>query len=290
MFSNAYEVASAFTQPLVVGIRFFDGSVEGGLGSFVVLNDEGWIMTAAHNLSLPFAQEQHAKEIAAFNAENDRINADASIDSGLRNDLLSKLKPNPKWVTNVTIMFGAGQPKIENYAIFGNHDIAFLQIDRKELSGLTTYPKIKDPADLKFGMSVCKLGFPFYPINITFDEKKQMFDVPPNLFPIPRFPIEGIYTRNLVTGHSDGLDIMWMETSSPGLKGQSGGPIFDSEGNICAIQSQNVTIPLGFVGEVEINGSKVHENQFMNVGIGVHAATITSLLAKSGIKFDLASP
>jgi hypothetical protein len=85
------------------------------------------------------------------------------------------------------------------------------------------------------------------------------------------------------------MDVMFLETSSPGLKGQSGGPIVDRDGNIYAIQSKNLTMPLGFTGTVEINGKKVDENQFINVGIGVHLQTIVALLKKHNIKFDTAA-
>jgi hypothetical protein len=58
--------------------------------------------------------------------------------------------------------------------------------------------------------------------------------LPPNLFPIPFFPVEGIYTRNILSEKTQdqSIYIMFLETSSLGLKGQSGGPICDMEGNI----------------------------------------------------------
>jgi hypothetical protein len=113
--------------------------------------------------------------------------------------------------------------------------------------------------------------------------------LPPNLLPIPLFPIEGIYTRNVFKGQSaDGLEILFLETSSPGLKGQSGGPIFDRDGVVYAIQSQNLTIPLGFTGTVMINGKGVEESQFLNLGIGVHPKTLETLLIRHGISYEVA--
>ena len=44
---------------------------------------------------------------------------------------------------------------------------------------------------------------------------------------------------------------------------------------------------LGFKGEIEINGTKVEENQFIDVGIGVHARTLVHLLKKHKIKFEM---
>jgi hypothetical protein len=291
MFRQAYDKASKFTQPLIVAYRFFDKTVDSGLGSFIILNDEGWIMTAAHNLEVSFAFNQHQKELKEYQEKVDKINANKQLKDNQRKNLARSIKPNPKWVTDFMIWFGADGIDIQEFHIYGDHDIALLRIDKKFIQGFNDFPRIKDPNSIKWGTSLCKLGYPFYPINATFDEATKKFSFPPNLLPIPRFPIEGMYTRNLIAGKSqDGtMDIMYLETSSPGLKGQSGGPIFDSEGHIYAIQSKNVTLPLGFKGTVEINGKKVEENQFINVGIGVHTQTIVTLLGKHNIKFDIAS-
>src|SRR5207253_1037254 len=124
-------------------------------------------------------------------------------------------------------------------------------------------------------------------VKSVFDVTAGKFELPSNLLPVPFFPIEGIYTRNLLSGKAQDqtTDIMFLETSSPGLKGQSGGPVCDIYGNIYAIQSQNVTLQLGFKGTVEINNKMVEENQFLNVGIGVHPKTIVELLNRHRIRF-----
>lgn len=289
MFSKAYELASKFTMPLIVAYRFFDKTVESGLGSFIILNDEGWLITAAHNLEASFAFNQHLEEHKLYQEKVEKINANTQLKDSQRKNLARAIKPNPKWVTDFMLWFGADGVNIEESHVYGDHDIAFLRVDKKVLQGMTDFPKIKDPNNIKLGTSLCKFGFPFYPINATFDEQTRKFSFPQNLLPIPRFPIEGIYTRNILTGKSqDGtMDVTYLETSSPGLKGQSGGPIFDTDGNIYAVQSKNITLPLGFTGTIEINKKKVEENQFINVGIGVHTSTIVTLLNKHNIIFDI---
>jgi hypothetical protein len=290
MFRQAYDKASKFTQPLIVAYRFFDKTVDSGLGSLIILNEDGWLMTAAHNLEVSFAFNQHQVEMKEYQEKVDRINSNTQIKDHQRKNLARALKPNPKWVTDFMIWFGADGLNILESHVYGDHDIAFLRVDKSAIQGFVDFPKIIDPNNIQHGASLCKLGFPFYPINATFDEATKKFIFPPNLLPIPRFPIEGIFTRNILMGKSqDGtMDVMYLETSSPGLKGQSGGPIVDSDGNIYAVQSKNLTLPLGFKGTVEINGKKVEENQFINVGIGVHPQTIVTLLDKHKIKYELA--
>lgn len=289
MFQKAYELASKYTFPLVVTMRFHDKTVDSGLGSFIVLNNEGWLLSVAHNFDASIAFKQHQKELAAYKNQVDIINTKKNISNKKRRLLLRKIKPKNKWITAFNILL-SGQPvNITQYFFYHEHDLAIFKVDPATVSGITTFPKIKDYKNLKIGTSLCKLGFPFTPVNAIFNEQTNTFVIPNNLNP-PLFPIEGIYTRNILAGKTKDvtMDILYLETSSPGLKGQSGGPIFDVDGNIYALQSKNTTVEMGFKGVVEVNKKKVEENQFINFGIGVHPKTIFELLTKHNIKFNLA--
>jgi len=48
-----------------------------------------------------------------------------------------------------------------------------------------------------------------------------------------------------------------------------------------------MTLPLGFTGSVKIKGKTIEENQFLNVGIGVHPETLTYFMNKHKIKYEL---
>ena len=104
------------------------------------------------------------------------------------------------------------------------------------------------------------------------------------------FPIEGIYSHLDKRGKSaDGSCTMtYINTSSPGLKGQSGGPIFDVNGHIYGMQVQTDHRSLGFHPTVELDGQKYIENQIMNVGVGLHVSTIFELLDSKGIRYQRA--
>jgi len=80
--------------------------------------------------------------------------------------------------------------------------------------------------------------------------------------------------------------MLYVETSTPGLRGQSGGPIYDKDCRICGMQAQTVHLPLGFHPTVEYEGKTVVENQFLNVGMGVHVKTIASMLKDRQVKFE----
>ena len=106
---------------------------------------------------------------------------------------------------------------------------------------------------------------------------------------VPFFPIEGIYTREIIAGQTPDkqVNIKFIETSSPGLRGQSGGPIVDTQGNIWGIQSSTIHLPLGFSPKLSLNGRDVEEHQFLNVGVGVHPETIVSFLKTNNIQFNM---
>ena len=138
------------------------------------------------------------------------------------------------------------------------------------------------------GTSLCRLGFPFNDVTPTYDGTS--FAIPPQAFPMPFFPNDGILTRFVIVSQSSvGYDVGFLETSSPGLRGQSGGPIFDREGTVWSIQSQTRHLPLGFSPPVP-NGKKNEvEHQFLNVGWGTHPATIAGLLSECGISYELSN-
>ena len=289
MFHQAYNIANKYTQPFIICTRHIDGTVDSGLGTFVTLNRDGWAMTAAHNFNVVFAYNQHQPEIKNYTDNLNLINESQQLNEGEKEDQRRALVYNPKWISHYAIFLGGNQVNIFENFIHGEHDIAFFRMDPNAINPQTIFPKIKNYRNISPGISLCKLGFPFVEFKANYDEVLNQFNLPINLLPMPLFPIEGMYTRNFLKGKAqDGSEILFLETSSPGLKGQSGGPIFDKDGVIYAIQSQNLTIPLGFTGVAHINGRGVEENQFLNLGIGVHPKTLERLLLEHQIQYERA--
>ena len=78
-----------------------------------------------------------------------------------------------------------------------------------------------------------------------------------------------------------------METSSPGVSGQSGGPVFDAAGTVWAVQSRTDFRPFGCCGGNGTRGKRAVERHFLNVGVGIHPEIITAFLSANGIRFAL---
>lgn len=71
--------------------------------------------------------------------------------------------------------------------------------------------------------------------------------------------------------------------------GQSGGPIFDRQGHVWAMQSKTQSLPLGFAPEVVIGTQRTVEHQFMHVGWGTHIEEILKFLKSRDVAVNLSS-
>jgi hypothetical protein len=290
MFAKAYSLARCFTQPVIISTRLYDKTVECTGGAFIVLNDGGWIITAAHLWESFFAYQRHTGELQAHKKQLEEIEQDQNLTEKQRNKKLRRIKPNPHWITNHSFWWGRDGVSVKDMKALPECDVVVGRLEPFKQTMVKAYPIIKDPSKgLNPGTSLCKLGFPFHELKASFDEAKDVFVLAPRVVPLPLFPIEGIYTRNAADGRSkDGkYEIKFLETSSPGLRGQSGGPIFDTNGTVWAIQSRTTHFLLGFSPKVKRNGKEVEENQFLNVGLGVHPEVIVAFLTANGISFKL---
>lgn len=265
MFVHAIEKASAFTFPLIISNKYQDGSISSSLGAFIVLNEEGWIVTAAHIVRETALHQAHLKEYREY------IQGDATV-------------LNPKWILHHSLWFGADRHRVPQFHVLPDNDLALGKMENFDPGMVREYPRFIAPAAVKTGRSLCKLGFPFYDIQASFTENTFRYD--PALFPIPRFPYEGMSTR-IISGNPQN-EILWLETSSPGLRGQSGGPVFDTAGRVWGIQSMTRHLPLGFSPTIQKNGVTVEENQFINLGWCIHVQAILAFLDKHHVKYYLA--
>jgi hypothetical protein len=290
MFREACTKARSFTLPVFLLRRDGAGNCSGSIGTFVVVNKEGWIVTAGHiveQLEKLLKEENEYKEWERARAA---IDGDASLSAKEKNRQLTKLQRPPKQKTSravgVWAQFpGAARPKIVSGACAPLVDLGVGKLEPFDPAWVKEYPVFKDPTkNYEPGVSLCTMGFPFHKVEPTWDPATNRFLLPPNSFPAPLFPIDGIYTRGIevipdppIPGPAP-FPQKWLETSATGLRGQSGGPIFDSKGTIWAIQCQTHSYALGF--------DKV-PNQYLNVGIGVHAETVLGLFRELGMDFAI---
>jgi len=290
VFAKAYALASEFTQPVIISTRLHGGKVECAVAAFVVLNKDGWILTAAHLWDSFVARRRHAKEIEQYEAAVAAVQGDATLTSPQKRKKLRQLKTNRRWITDHAFWWARDRVRETECHALRDLDLAVARLEPFDPALIKAYPTIKDPSkNMDPGTSLCRLGYPFHEIDATYDEKTRTFNLAPDALPLPRFPIEGIYTRNCIGERSqDGkYEVKFLETSSPGLRGQSGGPIFDVNGTVWAIQSRTKHFELGFRPKIKKGNREIEEHQFLNAGWGVHPEVLIAFLRDNNIDFKL---
>lgn len=288
MFAKAYQHCGGFTRPVVISTLRNDGELSSAIGTFIHVNADGWILTAAHIVQ---EQARYAKQQQEVRESDARI---AAVESSPKNAKEKKRlveaerRNTSKLVRDFSFWWASDAARIAEAAILETADIALCRLAPFDPTSCTSYPTFKDPdTNLLVGTSVCRLGYPFSQLKPSYSAGN--FLLPDEVFKMPRFPNEGIITRWVSNGThgTHGYRVGFLETSSAGLRGQSGGPIFDRHGTVWGIQSQTRHMPLGFSPPVPGGKPGQVEHQFMNVGWGTHPATLVGLMRETNVKFEL---
>ena len=287
MFAKACERVYKFTRPLIISTRTVDGTVSSSCGTFIIINPEGWILTAGHLFDSFVKYQQDMKKIKEVEEINAR-KASMAVPGAMT--LPDTIQLDPKWITNHSFWWGGDGLRITSVYVNREIDIALAKLDGFRPDMVQEYPIFRDPDTMRPGTSICRTGFPFANIATDFDEGSKSFRIRNGVLPLPFFPNDGIHTRNVLKQNKSKegkYDMLYVETSTPGLKGQSGGPIFDTNGHIYAMQVQTNHIPLGFHPISEYDGKSIVENQFLNVGIGVHGKLLQQIMRDHHISFKV---
>ncbi|WP_400240535.1 serine protease [Methanomethylophilus alvi] len=287
MFAKACERVYKFTRPLIISTRTVDGTVSSSCGTFIIINPEGWILTAGHLFDSFVKYQQDMKKIKEVEEINAR-KASMAVPGAMT--LSDTIQLDPKWITNHSFWWGGDGLRITSVYVNREIDIALAKLDGFRPDMVQEYPIFRDPDTMRPGTSICRTGFPFANIATDFDEGSKSFRIRNGVLPLPFFPNDGIHTRNVLKQNKSkegNYDMLYVETSTPGLKGQSGGPIFDTNGHIYAMQVQTNHIPLGFHPISEYDGKSIVENQFLNVGIGVHGKLLQQIMRDHHISFKV---
>ncbi len=278
MFANACEKAMKFTHPCVVSTRTVDGTLKSSVATYFFISKSGWVITAAHvfsQLQKFNYDREHIKEV-----NEKRQAADAA-------HMPCSMTMDPKWITNHSIWWGFDGIRESQIHLFLDADLAAVKLENVPPQFLQEVAVFGNPDELRIGTSLCRIGFPFVDLEPKFENNNFILDQGVrNLVP---FPLDGIFTRGLLMKVNDQITIKQIETSSPGLKGQSGGPLFDTNGTVMGMQVRTQHMPLGFAPHIKDNGVDYVEHQFINTGVALHASVIMQKLISKGVPFETVS-
>ncbi|KYG76764.1 S1 family peptidase [Roseivirga echinicomitans] len=293
MFIEAIETAAKFTRPIHTISRTYSGkSIIPGAATLFLINDEGYALTCKHVIELLVQSENVVKNYNLFKEERDRLPRDGKFKRALKGLLLKyKIDNNTTIQLKNTFLDCIDKMSGFTWHLHPDYDLAILKFNDFTNVICDEYPKFKkDASDIKQGAFLCRLGFPF-PEFTNFKFNDQADDIEwtkEGVIASPRFPIEGMITRFLRDGKGRTAGI---ELSTPGLRGQSGGPLFNSDGVIYGMQSRTKNLHLGFDIEnkkIVSNGEskKVSDYSFIHLGECIHVSVIKEFLTKHKVKFQ----
>jgi len=292
LFESAIENVLKFTRPLHTISRTYGGLISPGTSTFFFVNDKGVAVTCKHVLDLIPAAESINQGFVKFKAERDKLPRDSKFRRHLQG-LEIKYKYNKETTVQLKNNFLNCFDKIDQIVCHAHPSFDLAILEFKGFNNIFYNSRatfIKDGKSIRQGKYLCRIGFPFPEFN-NFKHNPDTDDIEwtntgnPNS---PSFPIDGIITR-FVGGQITG-DIVGIEMSTPGLRGQSGGPLFDSDGKIYGMQSATNHLHLGFdMKDKEIihdgKKSKISNYPFLHVGICVHVDKIKDFLNEHKIEF-----
>ncbi|MEJ7589698.1 MAG: serine protease [Ferruginibacter sp.] len=291
MFESAIEKISGFTRPLHTISRTYNGLIMPGTATFFFVNDKGVAVTCKHVANLIPAADNLNTTYTKFKAERDKLVKDSRYPNLLRG-LETKYKYGKETLVQLKNNFLNSFDKLDQIVCHTHPDLDLAIIEFKGFNkilynGYASF--IKDSGEIKQGKYLCRIGFPFPEFN-NFKHNPVSDDIEwttTGNLNSPTFPIDGIITR--FTG--DNIDgITGIEMSTPGLRGQSGGPLFDNTGKIYGMQFATNHLHLGFDlqdKEIITGGKKmkVSNNPFLHVGLCVHADKIKAFLRLHNIDY-----
>jgi len=292
LFRHACKIARGFTWPIVISRRMVSGRCSAVIGSCIVVNPQGWIVTAGHVLKECDKVANAGDQTHALRAEIAAIQEDTTIESSERVARIATVKaPKPDDTLSSSVWFGKDGVRMKEGYWMEAADLGLARLEPFDPAWVPHYPVFKDPkTDFEPGTSLCRLGFPFYSLEPTWDAGTGAFRLPPEAVPLPFFPVEGIFTRMADIRLPSGAKVpvvvppyplRLIETSSPGLRGQSGGPIFDTDGRIWGVQSATTSYSL------DLN---TNYPQYLNVGLGVSPITIFGFFDEFRINYHVSPP
>ncbi len=255
------------------------------------INAEGWALTCGHVADQIAFGGQIREKYMSFKKDLLTLRGKKK-DRQIRRELEQKYSYSKDITAELLVSFvncieGPLNLRITRHP---NIDLALLKFNdftRLLCNKFPVFPS--DTSGLKQGKSLCRLGFPFPEFNnYQYDTASDEISwTTQGRVDSPRFPIEGMVTRHLVGPKGE---ILGFEMSTPGLKGQSGGPAFDIEGRVWGIQSATNHLDLDFDVDQEVirggHTKRVKDSAFLHVGHCVHVEIVKTFMKENNVQFQ----
>jgi len=291
MFTKAIETAAKYTRAIYsISRNYRSTAIQPGTASLFFVNSDGWALTCRHvinqldvGVSLARKRDDFHRELASRRGteKDKKLLKELEKKYGYKKTFTFEL--HNKFVDCVEGTLKLHTIKHKKY------DLALIRFEDYTRLHCDTFPIFpSDTSSLQQGKMLCRLGFPFPEFtNFAYDgntDKLTWTDTGRTI--TPRFPIEGMVTRHLL---DDEGKVFGFEMSTPGLRGQSGGPAFDTKGRVWGIQFATQHLDLNFDVDQEVlrKGVKKHikDSAFLHVGRCIHIDVLKAFLKENNVIF-----
>ena len=290
MFVEAIRKLSSCTRPVRFISRTCGSSmVVPGAATLFYVNENGCALTCAHVAREIIRAEEVNRNYAEFRKELSALRKDGKYAAEKK---FAERRHNlgPGRTAQLRVSF-SGLTGLKSFRIniSEKYDLALIRFVC-DPPAETPYAVFLDDSSLvQPGKMLCRLGYPFPEFtDFAYDaQNDEIVWTKEGNASTPRFPIEGMITRHI--GEKDGT-VSGIEMSTPGLRGQSGGPLFDENGIVYGMQSKTHHLHLGFDMKKEkmmINGGEeiINNQPFLHVGQCVHVDIIRDFLEQQQVKY-----
>jgi hypothetical protein len=279
-----FKVATKLQYEYLVWIKFIsrkynEDIIDKGGSTFFFVNEDGWVVTCRHVLELML-------EIEKLNDNYKQFSTALKLDPKRKYQLEKDFKLKKNNVCQGAYQIGTNLNPNSQFRWIAHQslDIALIHFDVPSPTKYCTF--VEDMSEIEQGSSLARIGFPFVEFNnFSYDKNNKILEFTPNVEPMVTFTVDGIVSQNgnaMIDGSSIRTLIVM---STPGIKGQSGGPLYDVSGRVAGMQSATSTRDLNFIGKTQIKNKEVEVPQFLNIGICVSAEAIKDFLTKQNVKF-----
>jgi hypothetical protein len=291
MFRTAIEKVGAFTKPIhLITHTYGDKTVRPGAATLFFVNDNGYAITCKHVTAVIKQAEAIGRKYAQFQQERSGLQISNSYNKKIKEMKTRYGYDKPDQACQLLYQFvDCVDLKSVDIIEHPTYDLAILRMkdfNTKYYNGHAVFAK--DSKEIQPGLFLCRLGYPFPEFtNFSYDEQSELINWTTDTVRTVRFPIEGMITRHF--GDTSG-NIFGIEMSTPGLKGQSGGPLFDKDGIVYGMQSMTHHLHLGFDmnnQEMYSEGRKIRVSTqpLLHVGHCVHVDIIKQFLREHNVEY-----
>ncbi|MDA1127867.1 MAG: serine protease [Chloroflexi bacterium] len=292
MFVDAIEKAAAFTRSIhMISRNYGSEAVQPHAATLFFVNADGWALTCAHVARVFRSSEQLKAKYDSFKhelAEMRKLGAAGQTQGELEANF--EYSEGVQVELHVRFMGCVLGPLTVDIHPHPTADIALLKFnsfDRLLVDSFPIFPK--NTSSLRQGLSLCRLGFPFPEFNnFSYDKEQDLIHwTETGRTASPRFPLDGMVTRHMLDSSGE---ISGFEMSTPGLRGQSGGPAFGADGKVWGMQSATRHLDLDFDVDVEVLRQgvpqRVRESAFLHVGQCIHVDALKAFMVEKNVAFQ----